>query len=106
MNDDEDYTFTIDTTATSTTDVSNITINNDWSTGDYTISYIDSSGLPSPTITIDATDHTYSNILDNMIDIAEVEDMCEKYPALKTAYEKFKTVYKMVEQDYKGKYYD
>ena len=29
--------------------------------------------------------------------------MCNDYPALKTAYEKFITVYKMCEQDYNGK---
>ena len=107
MNDDEDYTFTIDTTATSTSNItigSNITVGMETITGFDTTNYSSSTG--NATVTIDATDYTYSNILDNMIDIAEVEDMCEKYPALKTAYEKFKTVYKMVEQDYKGKYYE
>ena len=28
--------------------------------------------------------------------------MCEEYPALKTAYEKFKTIYDMTLQDWKG----
>ena len=36
-------------------------------------------------------------------DIYTVDDMCNKYPALAKAYENFKTVYKLVEQDYKGK---
>ena len=36
-------------------------------------------------------------------DIYTVNDMCNKYPALAKAYENFKTVYKLVEQDYKGK---
>ena len=103
MNDDEDYTFTIDATATSTTDVSNITIGNDWSTGDYTTSYIDGSGMPSPTITIDATDYTYSSILDNMIDPDQVENMCKEYPALTKVWTNFKSVYDMTLQDYKGK---
>ena len=94
---DEDYTFTIDTTATSTIDVS--TIGTQW-TGD-TLSYIHGDGT-SPTITIDNTDYTYSSVLDDMIDIAEVEKMCEEYPALKTAYEKFKTIYDMTLQDWKG----
>ena len=38
-----------------------------------------------------------------MPNIIVVHEMCAEYPTLKTAYEKFKTVYKMVEQDYKGK---
>lgn len=33
----------------------------------------------------------------------ELEPMCKEYPALEKAYENFKTVYKMVEQDWIGK---
>ncbi len=33
----------------------------------------------------------------------QVEEMCKEYPALEKAYENFKTIYKMVEQDYIGK---
>lgn len=33
----------------------------------------------------------------------KVEEMCKQYPALEKAYENFKTIYKMVEQDYIGK---
>jgi hypothetical protein len=33
----------------------------------------------------------------------KVEEMCKDYPALEKAYENFKTIYKMVEQDYIGK---
>lgn len=33
----------------------------------------------------------------------KVEEMCKEYPALEKAYENFKTIYKMVEQDYIGK---
>tara|TARA_B110001469_G_C9446142_1_gene225674 strand:- start:29 stop:418 length:390 start_codon:yes stop_codon:yes gene_type:complete len=36
-------------------------------------------------------------------DIYTVNNMCEEYPALAKAYENFQTVYKLVEQDYKGK---
>jgi hypothetical protein len=36
-------------------------------------------------------------------DIYTVTNMCEEYPALAKAYENFQTVYKLVEQDYKGK---
>ena len=40
---------------------------------------------------------------DYMPDVAKVEDMCNDYPALKKAYENFKTIYAMVHQDWKGK---
>jgi len=36
-------------------------------------------------------------------DVDTVNDMCKEYPALAKAYENFQTVYKLVEQDYKGK---
>ena len=36
-------------------------------------------------------------------DVYTVNEMCEEYPALAKAYETFQTVYKLVEQDYKGK---
>jgi hypothetical protein len=39
-------------------------------------------------------------------DVDTVNAMCEQYPALAKAYENFKTVYKLVEQDYKGKQED
>ena len=37
-----------------------------------------------------------------MPDLQTVSQMCDHYPALNKAYENFKTVYKLVEQDYKG----
>jgi hypothetical protein len=40
---------------------------------------------------------------DHMPDVAKVEDMCNDYPALKQAYEKFKTIYAMVHQDWQGR---
>ena len=43
---------------------------------------------------------------DCMPDAERVNDMCKEYPALAKAYENFKTIYKMVDQDYKGKYED
>jgi hypothetical protein len=33
-------------------------------------------------------------------DFNKVNEMCETYPGLKIAYEKFKTVYKLVKDDY------
>jgi hypothetical protein len=40
---------------------------------------------------------------DKMPSVAKVEDMCNDYPALKKAYEQFKSIYAMVHQDWKGR---
>ena len=40
---------------------------------------------------------------DHMPSVAKVEDMCNDYPALAQAYEKFKTMYALVHQDWKGR---
>jgi len=39
-----------------------------------------------------------------MPDITKVHNMCGYYPALQKAYENFKSIYQMVEQDYIGNY--
>ena len=39
-------------------------------------------------------------------DVDTVNAMCAEYPGLAKAYENFQTVYKLVEQDYKGKQED
>ncbi len=98
---------------------------------DYTMntdsSYISSSNLDSittisgiydtPTVDISdilSSDDQISFDFDNikivptlwkeaLPDLYTVNDMCEQYPALAKAYENFQTVYKLVEQDYKGK---
>ena len=98
---------------------------------DYTMntdsSYISSSNLDSittisgiydtPTVDISdilSSDDQISFDFDNikivptlwkeaLPDIHTVNNMCEEYPALAKAYENFQTVYKLVEQDYKGK---
>lgn len=63
-------------------------------------------------ITIDSTPHnttwdswslTAVEFEDKMPDVAKVEDMCNDYPALRKAYENFKTIYKMVHQDWQGR---
>lgn len=43
---------------------------------------------------------------DAMPNIHTINAMCNHYPALAKAYENFKTIYKMVEQDYKGNHED
>jgi hypothetical protein len=40
---------------------------------------------------------------DYMPDVDELKEMCEEYPGLDKAYENFKTFYKLVEQDWRGK---
>ena len=46
------------------------------------------------------TDWIYNT---NNIDPNEVERMCKQYPALEKVWRNFKSVYDMVQQDYKGK---
>ena len=81
---------------------------------DITVSSIDTSSITTRmhptqyTITLDDT-HWADEITweqtefeDKMPSIDKVHNMCGYYPALEKAYENFKTIYKMVEQDYKG----
>jgi hypothetical protein len=79
-----------------------------------TITISDSDNLKFDDLIITSTDNSliYSNgtydytFNDYLPAISEIEKMCKEYPALAKAYENFKTVYKMVEQDYKGKQND
>ena len=76
-----DSTYTIDTTSTS-----------DYvSTADLTFDMSSIYGKPA------------NALVDHMPHIDDINRMCAEYPALEKAFEKFRTVYKMVEQDYKGK---
>lgn len=73
--------------------ISTITINSD-----YNIS------LGNDTIDLSGIYNIEKKMFENaMPEIDELERMCEEYPGLAKAYETFKTVYKMVEQDWKGK---
>ena len=100
MNDD-DITFELHpTTYTISTD----TNTDNWlSVGDITTTI---SGVSSTdTITIDTSSDagTIYTVLNNLIDPAQVEHMCETYPALSKVWRNFKSVYDMTLQDYKGK---
>jgi hypothetical protein len=112
MDNDEEYL--IDITEVSTI---NITAPNNLSTGDiwldtstistnaYTDSY-DWITITGGDGTINLDSITISNPVefeDQMPSVAKVEDMCRDYPGLEKAYENFKTIYKMVEQDWIGK---
>ena len=70
----------------------------------------------STTITLDTTwtgdtvsfnsDYSFNynqDFIDTMPSIHRVDSMCKEYPALAKVFENFKTIYKMCEQDYKGK---
>ena len=112
MGDDKDYTITI---GNASEDIggwdSNITING----VSYSTPTIDT--IDTCTVNLDTTYTTdtgseytfnmgeYSNKMfeDKMPSISRIEEMCEHYPALAKAYEQFKLIYKMTEQDYKGK---
>ncbi len=90
--DNSDYTFDIANTV-DTIDISSIT----------------ASTINTGTITLE-DNHWADSIVweqtefeDKMPSVAKVEDMCRDYPALEQAYEKFKTIYAMVHQDWKGK---
>ena len=94
------------------------TINDDITLGydlsDYVVDTIDISNITTSTSTIDtitlddthwADGITWEQIEfeDSMPTVAKIEDMCREYPGLEKAYENFKTVYKMVHQDWQGK---
>ena len=101
-NEDKDYTFTIDsstyndvTYTTSPIDISGLVDTDD---SNITLN-LDSSTWSSEHDTI-----TYNNVdfVDGMPSLWKIKEMCKHYPALEKAFENFKTVYTMVQQDYKG----
>lgn len=99
---------------------------NDYVTNTIDISTMDSSGITltsnsyvdwgsiatSSSVDTITLDNTYwadgitwdpVEFEDKMPSVAKVEDMCNDYPALEKAYENFKTIYKMVHQDWQGR---
>ena len=115
---DSEYPITIDISDLKLDDMLNttgddFTIKTSDTTPTYTVSLdpswssdtIDISSLTSSTIDIDSiTSNFYNqNFVDTLPSVHTVDEMCKEYPALAKAYETFKSVYKMCEQDYKGK---
>jgi len=108
---DDTFTISVGDTIWHSNESPNITFDTMITTADtFTISD------PADTVTIDINDYVsddtfdISNItfgsvpfVDTMPSLDRVNNMCEEYPALAKAYENFKTIYKMTEQDYKGK---
>ena len=93
MEDDE---YTIDLTGMDGS-VSTITIDTSVLSTNYDIGWDDTINIDSITISEPV------EFEDCMPDVAKIEDMCREYPALEKAYENFKTVYKLVHQDWKGR---
>jgi hypothetical protein len=87
---DTDDIYAIDIDSTLTADTINIS--------DYITSSADDITFDFDNISISAT--LWTEVLP---DVDTVNNMCAEYPALAKAYENFQTVYKLVEQDYKGK---
>ena len=108
--DDNEYTIDL-SNMNGTTDTITITGTSDmdssWvSVGDITTSTIDISNIISDdsiTFDWDNINIAPTEFEDCMPDVAKVEDMCKDYPALEKAYENFKTIYKMVHQDWQGR---
>jgi len=95
----------------SSSSVSTITLSECNTTCDISINTdlltIDTNDIEDIVLTIDE-DSTftigYKDFQDKMPDITKVHNMCGYYPALQKAYENFKSIYQMVEQDYIGNY--
>ena len=92
-----DYTFNVSTNTNSSV-ISSSNLDSITTISGYTISSDDQISFDFDNIKIVPT--LWKEALP---DIHTVNNMCEEYPALAKAYENFQTVYKLVEQDYKGK---
>ena len=46
----------------------------------------------------------FNDVISSLIDPSRVETMCDHYPGLRKAWNNFYSIYKMVDQDYKGNY--
>jgi len=96
-------TITIDMSDTDFASAGTITINSDYTytLDDITVGTVDLDWLNDNRITLEPTMWE-----DCMPDPQKLKKMCEQYPALEKVYENFKTVYSMVEQDWKGNHED
>jgi len=111
--EDDDEKITVDISSMSsmsnTITITGSTDSTWMSVGDITSNTIDiSSIIADDTVTFDwdnLTNISFDNVLwkNTLPDLDTVEKMSKEYPALEKAFENFKTVYTLVEQDYKGK---
>lgn len=88
----------------STIDVSSISYNTatTFTAPSYTGSTISiTTGGGMPSYSIDGISDMFGSEWDTKFpDWSRVQKMCDEYPGLKIAFEKFKTVYKLVKEDY------
>tara|TARA_B100000035_G_scaffold171485_1_gene146295 strand:- start:373 stop:720 length:348 start_codon:yes stop_codon:yes gene_type:complete len=93
--DESGFTYSIDTPSPS---ISSITIDKG-----YTSTIDDLIDLNGDMTFDFETLNTPVEFEDTMPEIAKIEDMCNDYPALSNSYEKFKSIYAMVHQDWVGR---
>ena len=70
------------------------------SNGGYTIGATGSTNLIGDINTVAYTWKTPEEFVDAFPEYNRIQAMCECYPGLQIAFEKFKTVYKLVKDDY------
>jgi len=110
-------TITISDYTVDTIDISNIQYDDTMYTSSadstFTVGINNGTFTFNDTISLDETIDNLTNITfnkvefeDHMPDPDRVKKMCQHYPALEKAYENFKTIYKMVDQDFKGNHED
>lgn len=88
--------YTINTSSVSYSGGATISIGNLTTSSVGTINSIDITGINSTTFTFkDPVD-----FVDKMPDLSRISKMCEEYPGLKIAFEKFQTTYNLVKDDY------
>jgi len=86
-------------------DTITITSPNSWSAQNYTYA----TGASGASVTIGSIDpgvFTWKHPeewVDSFPDYDKVKEMCDKYPAFKIAFDKFKQVYDLVEDDFEAK---
>jgi hypothetical protein len=98
------YTITFDDNMAGTTSIStdSLTITD----SDYTFTLDDTINIDSIVSGTTVNAGFGTEWIDHLPAMSVVQDMCKHYPALEKALENFRTVYKMVEQDYKGNHQD
>jgi hypothetical protein len=98
------YTITFDDNMAGTTSIStdSLTITD----SDYTFTLDDTINIDNIISGSTVSTGFGTEWIDHLPAMSVVKDMCQHYPALEKALENFKTVYKMVEQDYKGNHQD
>lgn len=101
------YSITLDDTITLTSSVGTITFPSNTTSYSYSNPYPTisiGSGTISSISSISTCDTFKSSLPEEWVntfpDWDRVEKMCQEYPGLRIAFDKFKTVYKLVKDDY------